>query len=80
MLSDTLYYHRMASISSCMVKDEGCRINNREAMTNLQTVALLEAIKIITENAKSKEEVIEALTRIQDKIKEPNAQPSESTR
>lgn len=44
-------------------------------MTNLQTVALLEAITIITENAKNKEEVIEALKRNQNKIKELNAKP-----
>lgn len=52
----------------------------KENMTNLQTAALLEAIKIITENAKSTEEVIKAIERIQGTIKELNAQPSESTR
>lgn len=45
-----------------------------ESMTNGETVGLLEAIKIIAEKAESTEEVIEAVERIQGKIKEPNAQ------
>lgn len=40
-------------------------------MTNKQAAGLLEAIKIIAEKATTKEEVIEAIDRIQDKMKEP---------
>ena len=40
-------------------------------MTNRQTDGLLEALKIITEKADSKEEVIKAIERIQNKMKEP---------
>ena len=42
-----------------------------KSMTNKQTTGLLEAIKIIAEKAQTKEEVIEAIERIQDKMKEP---------
>lgn len=41
------------------------------SMTNKQTLGLLEALKIITEKADAMEEVIEAIERIQDKMKEP---------
>lgn len=44
-------------------------------MSNAETLGLLEAIKIITERAETTKEVIEAIERIQDKIKEPNARP-----
>ena len=47
------------------------RMNEVKNMTNRQAAGLLEAIKIIAEKAKSTEEVIEAIDRIQDKIKEP---------
>jgi hypothetical protein len=40
-------------------------------MTNKQTDGFLEAIKIIAEKSETKEEVIEAIKRIQDKMKEP---------
>lgn len=40
-------------------------------MTNRQMDGLLEALKIIAEKADSKEEVIEAIERIQSKMKEP---------
>ena len=45
-------------------------MNEVKAMTNGETLGLLEAIKIITERADSKAEVIEAIERIQGKIKE----------
>lgn len=44
-----------------------------EGMTNGEAAGLLEAIKIITERAEKKEEVIEAIERIQGKIKEPTS-------
>lgn len=40
-------------------------------MTNRQAAGLLEALKIIAEKADTTEEVIEAIERIQDKMKEP---------
>ena len=49
------------------------RTNEVKDMTNGETLGLLEAIKIITERADSKEEVIEAIERIQGKIKEPTS-------
>lgn len=49
------------------------RTNEVEAMTNGETLGLLEAIKIITERADDKSEVIEAIERIQGKIKEPTS-------
>ena len=42
-----------------------------ENMTNKQTLGLLEAIKIIAELASTTDEVIQAIDRIQGKIKEP---------
>lgn len=47
------------------------KMNEVETMTNGETQGLLEAIKIITERANDKAEVIEAIERIQGKIKEP---------
>lgn len=47
------------------------KMNEVETMTNGETLGLLEAIKIITERANDKAEVIEAIERIQGKIKEP---------
>lgn len=47
------------------------QMNEVKNMTNRQTDGLLEALKIITEKADSKEEVIEAIERIQNKMKEP---------
>ena len=47
--------------------------NEVETMTNGETLGLLEAIKIITERADDKTEVIEAIERIQGKIKEPTS-------
>ena len=44
-----------------------------DSMTRDETIALLEALKIITEKADNKLEVIEAIERIQDKIKEPTS-------
>ena len=52
-----------------MKQDE--RKNEELNMTNQQTAGLLEALKIIAEKADSIDEVIEAIERIQDKIKEP---------
>lgn len=40
-------------------------------MTNLETSALLEAIKIITEKSQSIEEIKNALDRIQSVLKNP---------
>ena len=40
-------------------------------MTNNQTIALIEAIKIITEQAKNIEEIKNALDRIQSVLKNP---------
>ncbi len=45
-------------------------------MTNNQTSALLEAIKIIVEKSKSKEEAQEHIREIQTKLKEPTANPT----
>lgn len=47
--------------------------NEVETMTNSETLALLEAVKIIIERADTKEEEIEAINRIQSKIKEPTS-------
>lgn len=47
--------------------------NEAETMTNGETLALLEAVKIIIERADTKEEEIEAINRIQSKIKEPTS-------
>ena len=47
--------------------------NEVETMTNGETLALLEAVKIIIERADTKEEEIEAINRIQSKIKEPTS-------
>lgn len=47
--------------------------NEAETMTNCETLALLEAVKIIIERADTKEEEIEAINRIQSKIKEPTS-------
>ena len=47
------------------MKNEKIEVNR---MTNLQTSALLEAIKIITETIKDPEEIEKALDRIQSKI------------
>ena len=47
--------------------------NEVDEMTNGETLGLLEAIKIITERADDKSEVIEAIERIQGKIKEPTS-------
>ena len=47
--------------------------NEAETMTNGETLALLEALKIIIERAETKEEEIEAINRIQSKIKEPTS-------
>lgn len=47
------------------------RTNEVTNMTNRQAAGLLEALKIIAEKADTKEEVIEAIKRIQDKMKEP---------
>ena len=47
------------------------RMNEVTNMTNRQAAGLLEALKIIAEKAETKEEVIEAIGRIQDKMKEP---------
>lgn len=49
--------------------------NNK--MTNQQTAALLEAVKIIVENTPDDEKKLEAIERIQDKLKNPDtdAQP-----
>lgn len=47
--------------------------NEVKTMTNGETLGLLEAIKIITERANDKAEVIEAIERIQGKIKEPTS-------
>ena len=38
-------------------------------MTNTQTQQFIEAIKIITEKSETKEEILEALNRIQEKGK-----------
>ena len=38
-------------------------------MTNNQTVAFIEALKIIVEKATTKEEIKDALVRIQDAVK-----------
>lgn len=46
-------------------------MNEVETMTNGETLALLEAVKIIIERADTKEEEIEAINRIQDKLKGP---------
>ena len=51
------------------------RLKEVDAMSNAETLGLLKAIKIITERAETTREVIEAVERIQDKIKEPNARP-----
>lgn len=40
-------------------------------MTNKQTVLLLEALKIIAEQAKDKQEIKNALDRLQDVMKNP---------
>ena len=40
-------------------------------ITNRQAAELLEALEIIAKKADTKEEVIEAIKRIQDQIKEP---------
>ena len=42
-----------------------------EEMNRGETLGLLEALKIITEQAADKDEIIRAINRIQDKIKEP---------
>lgn len=42
-----------------------------QRMTNKQTLALIEAIKIITEKAETLEEVKNALDRIQGVLKNP---------
>ena len=42
-----------------------------QGMTNKQTKALLEAIKIITEQAKSTDEIKSALDRIQSTLEQP---------
>lgn len=47
------------------------QMNEVKNMTNRQTDGLLEALKIIAEKADSTEEVIEAIERIQNKMKEP---------
>lgn len=41
-----------------------------QRMTNKQTDALLESIKIIAENAKSTKEIIKALERIQGRLEQ----------
>lgn len=48
-------------------------MNEVETMTNGEMLALLEAVKIIIEKADTKEEEIEAINRIQSKIKEPTS-------
>ena len=45
--------------------------NEVREMTNRQAAGLLEALKIIAEKATTTNEVIEAIERIQDKMKEP---------
>ena len=45
--------------------------NEVQNMTNRQTEGLLEALKIIAEKATDTKEVIEAIERIQNKMKEP---------
>ena len=47
------------------------QMNEVKNMTNKQMDGFLEALKIIAEKADSKEEVIEAIERIQNKMKEP---------
>ena len=49
------------------------KINEHEVheMTNLETSALIEAIKIIAEKSKSVEEIKNALDRIQSVMKNP---------
>lgn len=49
------------------------KINEREVseMTNLETSALIEAIRIITEKSESVEEIKNALDRIQSVLKNP---------
>lgn len=42
-----------------------------DGMSNKQTLALLEAIQIIVEKSKDKEEIKNALDRIQDVLKNP---------
>ena len=51
------------------------RLKEVDVMSNAETLGLLKALKIITERAETTKEVIEAIERIQDKIKEPNARP-----
>jgi len=47
---------------------------NSMAMTKVELDAFMEALIIISEKSENKEEVTEALKRIQDKMNEPNAQ------
>lgn len=44
------------------------------AMTKAELIGMLEAIKIIGELTDDAKEVCKAITRIQDKMNEPNAQ------
>ena len=56
------------------------RQNEVKNMTNKQLDGFLEAVKIITEKAKTKEEVIEAIERIQDKMKDKEKEPTPTTK
>lgn len=47
---------------------------NDMAMTKAELIGMLEAIKIIGELTDDAKEVCKAITRIQDKMNEPNAQ------
>ena len=54
--------------------------NEVKNMTNKQLDGLLEAVKIITEKAKNKEEVIEAIELIQDLMREKEKEPTPTTK